>query len=100
MSGRPIKPSEVQEQKKKIIPGYVFDAVNKLIAKNYNDRRAHVYQHEIVKEIETNNHPLEIWMLDFEDIYRSEGWDVKYDKPAYCENYDAYFVFTVSLLLP
>ena len=31
--------------------------------------------------------------LDVEDIYRNAGWDVEYDKPGYCENYEAHFVF-------
>lgn len=32
--------------------------------------------------------------LDIEDTYRKAGWNVEYDKPGYCENYDAYFVFS------
>jgi hypothetical protein len=32
--------------------------------------------------------------LDVESIFRAEGWKVKYDKPAYCETYKAFFVFS------
>ena len=31
--------------------------------------------------------------IDFEDVYREEGWIVKYTKPDYTENFDAYFTF-------
>jgi hypothetical protein len=34
-------------------------------------------------------------LLDIEPIYREAGWIVEYDKPAYCENYDANFTFTI-----
>ena len=31
--------------------------------------------------------------LDVEEVYRKAGWKVEYDKPGYCEDYEAYFVF-------
>lgn len=31
--------------------------------------------------------------LDVEDHYRKAGWSVTYDKPAYYENYKAYWTF-------
>ena len=31
--------------------------------------------------------------LDFEDEYRTIGWKVTYNKPAYCETYEPYFIF-------
>ena len=31
--------------------------------------------------------------LNIEKIYEDAGWAVKYDKPAYNESYDAYFIF-------
>ncbi len=34
--------------------------------------------------------------LEVEDIYRKAGWKVKYDKPAYSENYPATFKFERS----
>lgn len=32
--------------------------------------------------------------LDIEPIFRLAGWEVSYDKPAYCETYDATFTFS------
>lgn len=31
--------------------------------------------------------------LDIEDSYRAVGWHVEYDKPGYCESYEATFTF-------
>ncbi len=31
--------------------------------------------------------------LDVEDVYREAGWVVEYDKPGYCESYEATFTF-------
>lgn len=31
--------------------------------------------------------------LDFEGIFREAGWDVEYDSPAYCENYEQHWKF-------
>lgn len=33
-------------------------------------------------------------LLDFEDVYRNKGWNVKYDKPAYNESYEPTWTFT------
>ena len=32
--------------------------------------------------------------LDVEEAHRAAGWRVEYDKPAYNESYDAFFVFS------
>lgn len=52
-----------------MIPDFIFEAVNQLIKEKW---------------------------LDIEDHYRKAGWKVTYDKPAYCENYDAYFKFEMA----
>lgn len=33
-------------------------------------------------------------LLDVEELYRASGWKVEYDKPAYCEDFEAYFKFS------
>lgn len=40
-----------------------------------------------------DGHDINSW-VDFEDLYRKQGWKVVYDKPAYCETYKAYFVLS------
>jgi hypothetical protein len=94
-----ISPEDIDTNMESIIPKYVTDAVNTLIKKNYRGSSFTIKQKEIVAEIQkkksvTSQFLFENNYLDFEDIYRNRGWDVEYDKPAYCETYDAYFKFT------
>ena len=103
---KPISPSDAKIGHRCTIPDSIIDAVNKLIIKNYDP----IYNESVVKQDEIlemvcgdpdcgmlkradvfNNH----W-LDVEDIYREQGWNVEYDKPAYYETYDAYFKFSVK----
>ncbi len=97
---KPIRPDDVLELKKTIIPDQVIGAFNHLIAKNFSNGMAVVKQKDIVSEIMTrmelddsndifNNH----W-LDVEEIYGNSGWHVNYDKPAYNEDYDAFYEFS------
>ena len=102
---KPITPDEVEKERRNNIPDFVIEAVNKLLKKKWDGKEAIIKQDEIIAEMKPcwtsmengvrfrpkvfSNH----W-LDFEDIYRDNGWNVEYDKPAYCESYDAYFKFT------
>jgi hypothetical protein len=97
---KPISPDDVVAVKEHIIPDYVFEAFNYLIAKNFKNEKSVVGQSDVINHILKlkndidknyifNNH-----LLDVEDIYRKEGWNVVYDKPAYCETYEATFTFT------
>lgn len=94
---KPISPDDVVAPE---IPDFVIDIVNRLIRQNYQSRRkcSVIEQREIVKEIKAliNIYGLEfdIKWLDFEELYRNVGWDVKYDAPGYNESYEATFKFT------
>ena len=105
--GVPISPDdECLVPEPIIIPPEVFDAVNELIYKEINDPvsrasdRIKLYQKDIVRlakeKLSGGEAPVNFdcrW-LDFEPHYRELGWGVEYDKPAYNESYDAYFMFT------
>lgn len=97
---KPIRPSEVANLKRTVIPSEVIEAFNELILKDFAAGSATVIQKEVVKLAEQKlklSQPkphFDMHWLDVEDMYRAEGWKVKYDKPAYCENYDAFFVFS------
>jgi hypothetical protein len=103
---KPITPQEVEEAKKNDIPSFVIEAVNKLLKKKWDGKKAIITQHEIISEIKPSNvlglengvrfraAVLSNHWLDFEDLYRKSGWKVEYDKSGYCETYDAYFKFT------
>ena len=96
-----IKPSEVVELKKNIIPQEVFDAFNELIAKNWDGHSATVLQDDvaalIISKFASPVNPYAEHWLDIEDIYRNEGWIVEYDKPGWNEDYSgASFKFSVK----
>jgi len=100
----PIKPQDVIKAKAATIPDEVFDAFNELIASKWDGRSAHVTQDEAAKLSLTKlksagkhvsrNKLFDNGWLDVEDAYSEAGWNVTYDKPAYNESYEAYFVFS------
>lgn len=111
-----ITPSQVASKKNEIIPSFVIDAFNTLIAANFNHGRSDFSQTELMdliwdkaltsgyvkilegveEEILSAKKKLkdEIFKkhwLDVEPIYEKAGWKVEYDKPGYNESGDAYF---------
>ena len=104
MTIKPISPKDVSSIKTTQIPEFVIDLWNQIIAKNWNpnSKKSHVLQNEIIDLILTNSDTeitrAEIFSnrwLDVEDIYREQGWNVVYDKPAYNETYEALFEFSI-----
>lgn len=97
---KPISPKEVTHT----IPDFIIEAVNDLINEKWDGKEAVIYQDEILERVSSDEHDSDKpsrqtifdnnW-LDFEDLYRKQGWKVIYDKPAYYENYKAFFKFTV-----
>lgn len=95
---KPISPKEVTH----MIPDFIFEAVNKLINEKWNGESATILQDEIMEIVSSDDEDDERpsrqtvfknhW-LDIEEHYRKVGWKVEYDKPAYDENYDAFFRF-------
>ena len=103
---RPFTPDEALAAKVHVIPPFVVEAVNMLLAKHFDGKSARVEQREIIKlavEIGEHNETLppgttaetffsEKW-LDFEKLYEKSGWKVRYDKPGWDETYSPFFVF-------
>jgi hypothetical protein len=96
---KPISPSDIIENLDKIIPPVVIQAVNNLLKKEFRGSSATILQDDIVSEIMrldgsyTRDMIFDNKILDFEEIYRKNGWSVEYDKPGYCESYTAKFIF-------
>lgn len=94
---KPISPNDVVVPE---IPDFVIEIVNGLIVQNYQDRgkRSVIKQSELIKiinaHIEDKDMCFDIKWLDFEELYRNVGWNVKYDAPGYNESYEATFKFT------
>ncbi len=102
---KPITPDQIDELTKPQIPNCVVEAVNKLIVANWNKslHSAIVRFDEVLEALETNAFTKKIsfdrdraisdgWM-DFEDLYREQGWVVTYNAPHYTEEWKAYYAF-------
>jgi hypothetical protein len=102
METKPIKPTDISPELENIIPDVVIQAVNALLKDKYTGGLGSftIKQDEIISKIRgldgslTRNEIFEKKMLNFEPLYRKNGWSVKYDKPAWDENYEPYFEFT------
>lgn len=94
-----ITPDEVRKSRKDYIPEVIFNEINKLIVENFDGVESKVLQEDILKRVCTEETGLtsdkifRYHYLDIEDFYKEAGWKVTYDKPAYCENFKAYFIF-------
>lgn len=97
---KPISPDDVVVKKKEILPKEVFEAFNELIIEGWNGYQSIVKQKEVViliaqkLDIESTSIIYSNHYLDIEEIYEEAGWNVEYDKPGYCESYEATFTFT------
>jgi hypothetical protein len=109
----PVKPISTNDAtlasaKKELLPDFVIEAFNEMIASRYLNGSAKFKQDEVmeiilqrgndIKDLQGDPHIkrhniFDNHWLDVEEVYRQEGWKVEYDKPAYCETFDAYFVF-------
>ena len=117
---KPITPAEAASHKAIVLPDFVIEAFNHMIALSLCNGRAEFKQKDVEKLIVDkallNYHTVpgyepqpgektpsrasierlminQHW-LDVEDLYRSVGWRVTYDKPGYNETYDATFTFS------
>jgi hypothetical protein len=99
-SVKAITPKQASEYKKNTIPAKVIEVFNELINENMSHNQANVRQDEVVNRlVHRGLNRTEIFdrgWLDIESIYEKAGWKVKYDKPAYNENYPATFTFHVK----
>jgi hypothetical protein len=94
-SVNPITPDQIDVRA--AIPHAVIKAFNTLISANHRNGQSIVLQKDIVERlVELGFTKSEIFndkLLDVEEIYKDVGWIVKYDKPAYNETYEPFFVF-------
>ena len=101
MSIKPITPKEAAEQIEKNFPEFVIEGVNNAINKHYFGKSSFTIKQKVIADEIMAVAPVGVTrdelfskhLMDFEDIYRKFGWDVKYDKPGYDESYDAFFEF-------
>lgn len=97
----PISPQEAAKSAEPVIPECIISATNKLLVRKLNGKSAKILQDEILKEAcvgmdNPDAYRKQIFAnkwLDIEETYRKAGWKVTFDKPAYCESYEAFFIF-------
>jgi hypothetical protein len=102
----PIKPSEVVERKLAAIPNEMIQAINDCIVKYWDGHEATFKQDELIEHyFEITGEPnvagnreklFDNHYLNFEPIFEKEGWNVKYDRPAFNESYPSTFTFKVK----
>jgi hypothetical protein len=102
MEVKPITPSEARKNGVKAnIPEWVLKGVNNAILEAYVPKDWFTMSQDFIMtkvlleapEGMTRDKIFKNKWFDFEAVYRSAGWQVKYDKPGYNESYEAFFEF-------
>ena len=99
-----ITPQEVLGNPEKALPDFVIEAINGLVLARFHNGQARFTQNEAVQAIVSNMPLVALYdvlrrmifdnvYLNFEAVYRKQGWNVYYDSPGYNESYEAYFIF-------
>lgn len=96
---KPISPKDVEIAKAAHGEmSLIIEAANELIAEKWNGYDATF----TVRELGARARPklgmqedekFKDGQLDIEPIFRKAGWNVEFDRPGYCENYEARFIF-------
>jgi hypothetical protein len=96
---KPITPAEARGKKKESIPPEVFEVFNQLLTEKYAEDIT-ITQNEVMTMIlkalpnVKRQQVFDRGWLDIEDVYRSAGWAVEYEKPAYNESGEAFWTFS------
>ncbi len=96
---KPISPDEIIESLKTKIPSAVIESVNALLSENYKGIPITLEKEDIVNHILATSPIIEQQIydnnwLDFEKIYRDEGWNVKFCSPGVIDTFKSYFLFS------
>lgn len=103
---KPITPAEAAKKKISSIPDEVFEVFNEMIAEKLRGGYATIMQGEAALRVlnrinknradndkVTRGQLFDNGWMDVEPHYEKAGWSVEYDKPGYCETYEASFTF-------
>ena len=94
-------PEDVLKKRVETIPDYVIDAFNDLLTENYQEDETIIEQEDIIRKILEYSTDDELTRetifkkhyLDIENLYRNNGWEVDYEKPAFDELFEPFFIF-------
>lgn len=97
----PCTPQQARDAWETTIPDEVFEVFNTLLSEKYNSNSIIILQTLVVDQlmlkmpqVKRSEELFERHWLDIEPMYRKAGWDVKYDKPAYNEDFEPSWTFT------
>jgi hypothetical protein len=99
----PLTPQDALANFYKEIPNKVIECWNECISENLSVRGKNVSSHFFLADISekvmkkmscTHEEAHKKGWFDLEDVFRKQGWKVKYDQPAYNESYKAFFEFS------
>lgn len=95
---KPITPKQALKKVQEF-PPEVIESFNECIAASFHQGSATVKQKDVVAKIcakmdVSSDTVFDKYWLDVEQAFKKAGWKVEYDKPGYCENYEAFFVFS------
>lgn len=96
---KPYTPEEAVQHQITQIPDVVFEAVNRLLAKQALSSRIVIQKPDLIEEIRKLDGPdaQELYAnkwLDIELAYRLNGWSVQYESPDWGSSGTGYFIFT------
>lgn len=99
MTITPITPDEIVEEQSRRIPEKVIGVYNDLLVREWDGSRAIIYQDEVINDITavmdiSRDEVFRRKYLNIECIFKKVGWKVKYNKPAYGEEFKTNFLFT------
>jgi hypothetical protein len=99
----PITPHEAIKAKVLNVPDFYIEVFNELILKNLCNNYSTVKYKEVIPALEKKAKELGIEydrnIINgnyIEQIYRSRGWTVTTDIPAFNETYDGYYQFSIK----
>lgn len=97
---KPITPEEIQDRQviNKRFPAFVIGAFNDLLAERFDGREVTITFKEAeaaIRKVLPPKTKYESWWLNVEGLFRSAGWNVVVDNPAWNETYEGYYKFTL-----
>ena len=101
------RPDEALAHKDNLIPSFVIEAVNTLLAQRFNGSNYCTIKQDEVIDLamkigsDAGTMPpgsgrfsfFDNRWLDFEPLYEKSGWKIEYDKPGFNESYSAFWRF-------
>lgn len=99
MAVKPLSFDEASLLKSERLPDSVIESVNELIIKNFSSSGFTILQDDLIDLILSKDSSLnrskifDEHLLDFEPVFKKEGWLIVYEKPSVDERFNAYFKF-------